>query len=123
MSLQRIGISFVVIALVGYLGAHITSLLAPPPLEIAFPPEGFTTSNHILEIAGKTAPGALLEVNGSPLPSPPSGQFKHLLVLDRGLTTITVSARKRHSKSAVIERQIFILGGEKISQGLLPNRF
>src|SRR3989338_1696452 len=103
MSLQRIGIGFVVIALLGYLGVQITTLLTPPPLEIAFPPEGFTTSNHTLEIAGKTAPGALLEVNGSPLPSPPSGEFKHLLVLDRGLTTITVTARKKHSKSALIE--------------------
>ncbi|MDO8505435.1 MAG: hypothetical protein Q7S48_02585 [bacterium] len=116
MSLQRIGICFVVLALFGYLGIHIVTLLLPPSLSIAFPPEGFTTSSHTIEIAGKTAPGAQVEVNGSPLPSPASGEFKHLLVLDRGLTTITVSARKRHSKSAVIERQIFILEGEKISQ-------
>ena len=117
MSLNRLGISLAVIGLLGYLGVHVAALLAPPVLELSFPPEGFTTSNHALEIAGKTSPGALVEVNGRPLTYPSSGEFKHLLVLDRGLTTITVSARKRHSKSAVIERQILILGGEKISQG------
>lgn len=108
------------LALLGYVGVRLNTLLAPPFLEIAFPPEDFTTSNHILEIAGKTAPGALVEINGRLLPTPPSGEFKRLLVLDRGLTTFTVTARKKYSRPALIERQILILGGDnKISQNNL----
>ncbi len=118
MSLHRIAFLAVIVVITGYIGLHLRGLLAPPPLEILFPPQGFTTSNDTIEIAGKTSPGAFVEVNGRPLPSPDSGQFSHLLVLDRGITTVTISARKRYSKSAVMQRQIFVIGGgEKISKG------
>lgn len=117
MSISRIITATVLVAILGYVGVHIAGLLAPPPLELMSPPQGLTTSNSTIEIKGKTLPGASVEINGSPLPALADGKFNHLLVLNGGINTIVVSARKRYSKPTVIERQIFILEGGKISYG------
>ncbi len=115
MTLRRITLLLGIVALLAYLGLELKSLLAPPPLELNSPPQGLTTSNKTIEISGKTMPGAFVEVNGEKLPALVSGEFKQILVLSRGLNTITVSAKKRYSRPTVVERQVFILVGEKIS--------
>lgn len=115
MTLRRLCIFTLTLALMGYIGLQVKGLLAPPPLELNSPPQGLTTSNKAIEIAGKTIPGAIVEVNGEKLPSLTSGEFKQLVVLGGGINTITVSAKKRYSKPTVVSRQVFILVGEKIS--------
>lgn len=115
MNIRRISILLGIVAIFTYLGLELKTLLAPPPLELNSPPQGLTTSNKTIEIAGKTIPGAIVEVNGEKLPSQTSGEFKQLVVLGGGINTITVSAKKRYSKPTVISRQVFILVGEKIS--------
>lgn len=117
MTLGRIFSLLLLAGIVIFIGIHVTGLLSPPPLNILYPPQGFTTSNKAIEIQGETLPGASLEINGSPLPTPPSGKFQHLLILNRGVNTITIAAKKRYGRPAIIERQILILEGEKISQG------
>ena len=116
MTIGRIATLLIIAAIVGYVGVHITNLVAPPPIELASPSQGLTTSNKSIEIQGKTLPGATVKINGSPFPALKDGRFHHLLVLSHGVNTIVVSAKKRYSKSTVIERQIFILEGGKISQ-------
>lgn len=115
MTLGRLGILTLTLALVGYLGLHVRELLAAPSLTLYSPVQGLTTSAKAIEIQGKTSPGATVEINGAPLPPPPSGEFKHLLVLKRGINTITISAKKRYSRTAEIVRQILILEGGPIS--------
>lgn len=116
MTLGRITVFICIIAIVGYVGFHLQSLLSAPLLELSSPPQGLTTANKTIEIKGKTEPGAVVNINEAPLPTPQSGEFSHLLVLSPGVNTIKVTAKKRYSKSAVIERQIFILNNESISQ-------
>lgn len=116
MTIGRITIFIGILLVVGYVGVHMIMLRIPPALELITPPQGLMTSNHTIQIQGKTNPGATLKINGIELPPPQSGEFKHVLVLPKGVSTIQVAARKRHSKSAVIERQVFILEGERISQ-------
>lgn len=103
-------------AILGYLGVHLINFVAPPDLALAFPPPEFTTSDHTVEIVGQTSPGARLEINGSPFPAPASGLFKHLLVLNDGVTVITIKARKRYSRAATIESHILVHSEDKISQ-------
>src|SRR3989338_9169017 len=117
MTIGRIITVGALIAILGYVGIHMVVLLAPPPLELVSPPKGLTTSNTVIEIQGKTLPRATVEINGSPLPALENGKFSHVLVLNRGINKIVVSAKKRYSKPAVIERQILILEGGKISYG------
>ncbi|OGL69131.1 hypothetical protein A3B21_03990 [Candidatus Uhrbacteria bacterium RIFCSPLOWO2_01_FULL_47_24] len=117
MTIGRVVTLVFILTVLGYIGSHLRSLLAPPPLELASPLQGLTTSNNIIEIKGKTLPGATVEINGSPLTTLTDGQFSHLLVLNGGINTIVVSAKKRYSRPTVIQRQIFILEGGKISYG------
>ena len=116
MTLGRIGLFAAMVAIIGYIGFHITTLLSPPALELSLPAQGLTTSSHIIEIMGKTAPGARVEINGTPLPPTKEGLFRHTLVVNDGINTILVKAQKRHSRARLIERQIFILGENKISK-------
>lgn len=117
MTLSRIIILTITLAILGYLGSQLRTLRTAPPLELYSPPPVLTTSNKVIEIKGKTIPGAEVEVNGVNLPILRTGEFEQILVLGRGVNTIVVTAKKRYSKPATIERQIFILEGDKITQG------
>lgn len=117
MTLGRLASLLLLASILGFIGIHLQGLISAPPLTVSSPRQGLTTSSKAVEIQGETLPGATIEINGSPLLSPQSGKFKHLLILNGGVNTITVTARKRYSRPAVIERQVFILDGGKISQG------
>ncbi len=120
MTLGRLLALTLVFAVLGYLGVHMINFISPPPLALAFPPPGFITANHAIEIIGQTAPGARLEINGRPFPAPANGLFKHLLVLNDGVTVITIKARKRYGRVATIERQILVRNENQISRLQAP---
>ena len=115
MTISRLIVLVIALGLTGYIGINIQRLRAPPPLTLLAPAPGLTTSSATVEIRGKTVPGAQVRINGALLPPFLNGEFGHLLTLGKGVNTLTVEARKRYSKPSIIERQIFILGGEKIS--------
>lgn len=117
MTISRLIIIACLITIVGYIGIHLNALFSPPPLELFSPAQGLTTSNKNIEINGKTIPGAIVEVNGEILPLLTNGEFKHLLVLGQGVSTITISAKKRYSRINTIERQIYIQNvNERVSK-------
>lgn len=115
MTLGRIGALMMIAALVGYVGFNILRLLSAPTLTLFAPEQGLTTSSVTLEVRGKTVQSAEVRINGSLLPPAQGGEFKHELTLAKGVQTIVVEARKRYSRPATIERQVFILGSDKIS--------
>lgn len=115
MTIDRLGALVILIVLLGYVGFNIQRLMAAPALMLAAPAQGLTTSSPTLEVRGKTVTGAEVRINGSLLPPSQSGEFSHKLTLAKGVQTITVEARKRYSKPTMIERQVFILGSDKIS--------
>lgn len=116
MSFSRLLVVLIIVVVLAYVGFHIYGLFAPPPLDIFSPEQGLTTLINNIEVRGKTAPGAVVEINGSSIAPPQSGEFRHLLVLDPGVNNITISARKRYGKPAVIERQVLILQTGSISK-------
>lgn len=117
MTLRRLTILLASAALAAYIGLQIRGLRLAPPLELYSPVPGLTTADSVVELSGKTAPGALLEVNGAVLTPSRFGQFSRKMVLNRGLNTIVVTARRRYSKMATVERQVFILEGNRLSKG------
>lgn len=117
MTIGRLGALLTIIILIGYVGFNIQRLVVAPALTLSAPAQGLTTSSATLEVRGKTTPGAEVRINGSLLPPLRNGEFSHELTLAKGVQTITVEARKRYSNPATIERQVFILGSDKISQG------
>ena len=118
MSLGKITTLLIMLGLVGFVGVHMITLIAPPALELFSPPQGLTTSSHVIELRGKASPGAQVEINGTSLPPTNAGLFRHELTVNDGINTIMVKARKRYSKERLIERQVFILGENKISKAV-----
>lgn len=117
MTLGRISILLITLAILAFFGIHLQNLIAPPALTVDTPQQGLVTSNHAIEIKGKTAPGARVEINQSPLLTLQSGQFSRTLVLPKGVSTIEISARKRYGRPAKVVREVLILEGKKISKG------
>lgn len=115
MTLSKIGALVICVALVGYIGFNIQRLLVAPVLTLMAPEQGLTTSSATVQVRGKTTQGAEVRINGSLLPPSRNGEFRHQLTLAKGVQTITVEARKRYSRPATLERQVFILGSDKIS--------
>ena len=116
MTIGRIAIVIFIAAILGYVGMHIEGLVSAPELTLSSPAEDLTTSINSIIIKGKTDPGANIEINGNQIPPPTSGNFEHLIVLNKGLNVITIIARKRYSRPATVERQIYILdANEQIS--------
>ena len=116
MHMSRIITIALVLGIFGYLGINVVRLVTPPPLNLESPPQNYITSNKVVEIKGATLARAKVEINGQPLATDREGEFSSTLVLNKGLNTVTVSARKRYGKPAVLSRQIFITETNSISQ-------
>jgi len=116
MHMSRIITIAVVLGIFGYLGVNVVRLVAPPPLDLTSPVQNYITSNKIVEIKGTTLTGAKVEVNGRPLTTDREGVFESTLVLNKGLNTVTISAKKRYGRPTVRSRQIFITETNSISQ-------
>ena len=67
--------------------------ITPPPLVLAAPVDGLLTNLSVVQVLGKTEPGASAELNGEPLATGPDGSFSVQYTLEPGVNTITVVAR------------------------------
>lgn len=92
----------------GVVGHRISTIIAPPPLVIRTPEDKASTASRMVTIVGTTAPGALLTVNGAAITPDGSGSFSTDVVLVPGANTIDITARRRHSRSAKIQRLIYV---------------
>jgi cytoskeletal protein RodZ len=100
----------VVCALVlGYLGASVNKIFAPPELIIKAPhEESIITTSRSIEIEGITEEEVELTINAKPILPDQDGRFTIPLDLQKGLNTIKITAKKKHSKVNTIYRQIIV---------------
>jgi hypothetical protein len=79
----------------------------PPPLEI----EMLDVRMNILQIKGRTAPGAIVTVNGQPVDVGPDGRFSEFLTLDQvGKQTIVVRATGQDGATTEETRPVVVTG-------------
>jgi len=101
----------VVFALFVYLGFCLKKIISPPILEIIEPLDNSVTSNNFTVVFGKTEPEAQVEVNGEPV-ALSSGEkesfFTEKINLKSGLNIITITAKKKYGRGAVLYRQILV---------------
>lgn len=80
-----------------------------PSLTIMAPEEGTQLTMPRVDVRGETAPGAMVTVNGRDAVVSPDGLFTVSFDVPRGLTTITVEARRRYGASVVETRRVTYL--------------
>ena len=101
----------VVLALFVYLGFCLKKIISPPRLEIIEPLDNSVTSNNFTVVFGKTEPEAEVKVNGEPV-ALSSGEkesfFTEKINLKSGLNIITITAKKKYGRGAVLYRQILV---------------
>ncbi|MBI4433685.1 hypothetical protein HY632_02850 [Candidatus Uhrbacteria bacterium] len=105
---RRTVLAVALLAILGTIGHRIVTIVTPPPLVVQTPEDRFSTASRIVTIAGTTAPGAVLTINGSEIVPDGTGIFSTDVVLTPGANTIDIAARRRHSWSAKIQRRIYV---------------
>jgi len=99
-------IAMVVMIIFAYLGFEISNIVEPPMLEVYNVPDNMITEDRSVSILGQTDPEANVFINGQMISVDPSGNFQEVVSLQEGINTMTISAKKKHSKELIIVKQI-----------------
>lgn len=100
--------SLAVIALLffGYLGWQVTSITAAPEVVISNPEDSSITYSAIINVQGQVDDETNVYVNGEEVVVNADRTFSAPVDLEKGLNLITVEARRRYSRTAVINRRV-----------------
>lgn len=98
----------VVLGVVGYFVWQTSALLRPPAVVITTPNDGLTVDSALLSLDGYVKDhDVTLTINGKTVAITEQQQFAAEVDLTRGLNIITVEAKRRYSRKAVLQRRIF----------------
>jgi len=85
---------------------YLKKIVSPPMLTIFFPPANLLTSDTSLVVSGQSENGAEVKINNELMFSDLTGNFSKKINLKRGTNFITISAKKKYGREAIITRQI-----------------
>lgn len=91
----------------GYVYGQARAIRKAPPLEVTTPSEGLTVTEPEILVTGKTIPEASVTVNGRQIVVRPDGSFEERFYVSRGMTELTISARKRYGDDVTEVRHVF----------------
>lgn len=92
--------------LAGYVYFQARTITEPPPLEVFEPMDGSQVSQPTIRVVGKTMAEAEVIINGKKSVVQQDGSFSEELSIPRGITTIFITAKRRHSEETVVTRRI-----------------
>lgn len=98
-----IGIIFLVFA---YLAWEINNIVSPPEITITQPLNNTKTTDSIIFVSGQTEKEIQLNINGELVLLDTQGRFNKEVNLSVGLNNLVINAKKKHSKTRVIELNI-----------------
>ena len=101
-------IILIILVCLFYLGYELRQILAPPSLEIIYPPDNLTIKEYSIDIEGKTDKESTVLINNQSVFLDRDGKFKENIELQDGLNTITIISRKKEGKEITIQRNIFV---------------
>lgn len=105
-------IGLVIIILLGYLAWEINSIVAAPVINIIQPTNNFKTTDSSILIIGETEPEIQLNINNDRVVLDEEGNWQQNINLVAGLNNLEISAKKKHSKTRIIELVIYREGVE-----------
>ncbi len=101
------GLGLFAVVVMGYFGWQFRELIRAPEVELYAPEDGMATDTALLPVHGKITKGeATLMIDGEEVIVNADNTFTATIDLERGLNVITVEAKKRYSRSALIFRRV-----------------
>jgi len=91
-----------------YLAFYFHRIILPPQLTLLQPDRNLLVQESSLMVIGKTEKETEIKINGELVLSDVNGNFSKLVNLKKGVNTIEVSAKKKHSRENIIIRQILV---------------
>jgi len=105
---RNLAVALFVVSFLGYLAWQIRGILQPPRLSLYSPNEGYVTSDLHATVQGQTEKEVKLLINGKELMPNEGGGFETVVDLLNGVNTITISAIKKHGKTATVTRHVVV---------------
>lgn len=99
-------LSVVALAIFGYLGHQVQSIISPPEVILFSPVDESMTSSAMLIVEGVVEGESTVYVNGEQVVVNDDRIFATQVDLDKGLNIITVEAERRYSRRALVERRV-----------------
>lgn len=101
-----------------YLAFQIPILFGKPTLAVTFPEQNpYTTTSSTLAIQGTVQGANSLSLNGDSITVAQDGSWQETVLLQNGLNTFDISAKRLLGGSAEITEQILYQGGPSITTG------
>jgi cytoskeletal protein RodZ len=95
------------LAVIGYLGYQANRLLSAPSVALLNPSDDSAVASALLPVSGTVENKEVqVKVNGKDVVVKDDDTFSTTLDLVRGLNVVTVEAKRRYSKSAIIYRRV-----------------
>jgi len=104
--IKNLAIALVFLACLFYLGSRVKEIFAPPELVIDNPKDNLVTEDNSIAVIGTTEPEAEVSVNGELILINENGFFQKEIYLKDGVNTITITAKKKHSRNNTATRQV-----------------
>lgn len=115
------GALLVLFIVVSYLLTQVSVFAAPPNLEVTSPTANETVTEESVTVEGKTDPGAVLAINGQPIPTDTDGSFKEEVRLLAGTNSLRVTARNKNGRERTESRSVIVqVAGATPAPGASP---
>jgi cytoskeletal protein RodZ len=99
-------LGLVALSFFGYLGWQITAITAPPRVVLNNPEDSSITYNAIINVTGQVDDETNVYIDGEEVVVNADRTFSAPVDLEKGLNVIRVEARRRYSRTAVIDRRV-----------------
>jgi cytoskeletal protein RodZ len=100
--------TLLIIFVLGYIGIEIKAIFQPPILSILEPDNNIVTKENSITIVGMTEKNVDLRINNEPVFIDETAEFQTVVSLKEGINIIQISAKKKHSKETIVQRQILL---------------
>jgi len=99
-------ISFLIVAMVSFLAWRVQAIFLPPALVIDAPVDNLVTTASQLVVSGQSLAESEISINNRPILADSVGHFEVVVDLQKGLNLIKITAKKRYSRTTVVERHV-----------------
>jgi cytoskeletal protein RodZ len=103
-----LGITLIVVLVLGYLGFQYAKFISPPRIEIVSPVEGQIVSGKTVLIFGSTDLDIKITVDNQPVLVGSDGKFSSNVEVSPTATKVVIKAISRSGKETIIERNIVV---------------
>jgi cytoskeleton protein RodZ len=121
--LAVLGVLVATAAVLGYLLWQFSALAGAPILTTTSPEADQALTGGVLEVSGKTTPGADVTVNDSPVLADTDGNFSEKVALQDGVNAIRIMSRSKLGKSTTVTRNVLAkLPKADAAQAVAPDK-